>query len=156
MDRDERPSRTDDPGPASAADRGVIVLDNIVKRFGKRLVLNHVSLAIEKGKTTVIIGPSGCGKTVLIKHIIVLLRPTEGAVYFKGQRIDRLHERALDPVRTHFGFLFQAGALFDSLTVAENIAFPVRQHRRIQHATELEDLVRDKLAMGSPPSSGRQ
>ena len=72
-----------------------IEVRNLTKRFGEKLVLNNVSLSLEKGKTTVIIGPSGCGKTILIKHFIVLVRPSEGEVYFKGQRIDHLGEREL-------------------------------------------------------------
>ena len=68
----------------------IIVIKSLVKRFGERMVLDNVSLAIEKGKTTVIIGPSGCGKTVLLKHMVLLLRPTSGEIYFKEQRIDTL------------------------------------------------------------------
>jgi len=84
---------------------------------------------------------------VLLKHLIVLLRPTEGQVYFKGQRIDDLGERRLEEVRTQFGFLFQGGALFDSLTVAENILFPVRRHSAIQDVRAMQELVKAKLAM---------
>ncbi|UCE49962.1 MAG: ATP-binding cassette domain-containing protein, partial [Phycisphaerales bacterium] len=128
-------------------DDGVIVLENITKRFGERVVLDNVSLAVEKGKTTVVIGPSGCGKTVLVKHLIVLLRPNSGEVYFKNQRIDNLSENALNKVRTHYGFLFQGGALFDSLSVTENIIFPIRQHRVITDWKQIEELVKSKLAM---------
>jgi phospholipid/cholesterol/gamma-HCH transport system ATP-binding protein len=95
----------------------------------------------------VVIGPSGCGKTVLIKHLILLLRPTSGEVYFKGRRIDNLRERHLNKVRTHYGFLFQGGALFDSLSVMENIIFPIRQHCEITDWEKVEDLVKAKLAM---------
>ncbi|HDZ69095.1 MAG TPA: ATP-binding cassette domain-containing protein, partial [Phycisphaerales bacterium] len=105
------------------------------------------SLAIEKGKTTVVIGPSGCGKTVLIKHLIVLLRPSAGEVYFEKRRIDNLSESELNKIRTHYGFLFQGGALFDSLSVAENIMFPIKQHYRITDYSGLEELVKTKLAM---------
>ncbi len=126
---------------------GVIVLKGITKRFGKNVVLDGVSVAIEKGKTTVVIGPSGCGKTVLIKHLILLLRPNEGEVYFKGRRIDNISEAEINEVRTHYGFLFQGGALFDSLTVAENILFPLEQHTRIEDWTAANELVRSKLAM---------
>lgn len=126
---------------------GVIVLKNVIKKFGSKVVLDNVSLALEKGKTTVIIGPSGCGKTVLIKHLILLLRPTFGEVYFKGGRIDNLRERHLNKVRTHYGFLFQGGALFDSLSVFENIIFPLRQHSRITDWKQVEELVKSKLAM---------
>jgi len=125
----------------------IIVIKDLVKKFGERLVIDHVCLTIEKGQTTVIIGPSGCGKTVLIKHIIGLLRPTSGQICFKGRRIDNLSERELDKVRTHFGFLFQGGALFDSLTVAENIAFPIRQHANATDPKVLDEVVKEKLAM---------
>ncbi|MHC4616527.1 MAG: ABC transporter ATP-binding protein [Planctomycetota bacterium] len=126
---------------------GIIVLRNLTKQFGDNVVLDNISLAIEKGKTTVIIGPSGCGKTVLIKHLIVLLRPTAGEVYFKKQRIDTLAESQLNRIRTHYGFLFQGGALFDSLSVAENITFPILQHFKATNSRKLEDLVKVKLAM---------
>lgn len=125
----------------------IIALKNITKKFGNNIVLDNVSLAIEKGKTTVIIGPSGCGKTVLIKHLIVLLRPNFGEIYFKNQRIDNLSERELNKIRTHYGFLFQGGALFDSLSVTENIIFPIRQHSRITDWKQIEELVKAKLAM---------
>ncbi len=128
-------------------DGGIIVLENITKKFGTKTVLDNVSLAIEKGKTTVVIGPSGCGKTVLVKHLIVLLRPNSGEVYFKNQRIDDLSENALNKVRTQYGFLFQGGALFDSLNVTENIVFPIRQHHQITDWKAVEELVKSKLAM---------
>ena len=130
-----------------ANSNGVLAVKNVTKRFGPQLVLDNVSLKIEKGKTTVVIGPSGCGKTVLIKHLIVLLRPTSGEVYFKGQRVDNLSEQELNEVRTHYGFLFQGGALFDSLTVFENIIFPIRQHVKIKEWRDVEDVVKAKLAM---------
>ena len=132
---------------AGANSECIIVLKNLTKNFRKNVVLDNISLSIEKGKTTVVIGPSGCGKTVLIKHMIVLLRPSSGEVYFKGQRIDNLEEHELNTIRTHFGFLFQGGALFDSLTVAENIMFPVRQHYKVTNHTGVDELVKSKLAM---------
>ncbi|HBG26778.1 MAG: hypothetical protein A2Y10_05540 [Planctomycetes bacterium GWF2_41_51] len=125
----------------------LITLKNLTKRFGKLAVLDDVSLSFEKGKTTVIIGPSGCGKTVLIKHIIVLLRPSEGEVYFHNERIDNLHEKQLAKVRTQMGFLFQSGALFDSMTVEENILFPVMQHTKIRDRAKLQEIAKAKLAM---------
>ncbi|NLH42710.1 MAG: ATP-binding cassette domain-containing protein [Planctomycetes bacterium] len=125
----------------------MIEVRNLSKRFGRKLVLDNISLSVEKGKTTVIIGPSGCGKTVLIKHFIVLQRPTEGEVYFKGRRVDNLSERNLNEIRTQFGYLFQEGALFDSMTVAENIMFPIRQHVKIRNWREVDEVVKMKLAM---------
>ena len=132
-------------------DDGIIVVKNLTKRFdnhtGKITVLDNVSIAIEKGKTTVIIGPSGCGKTVFIKHLIVLERPTEGKVYLKGGRIDHLSESQLEKVRMQFGFCFQMSALFDSMTVFENIIFPLQQHQKIRDWKAAEQLVKDKLSM---------
>ena len=125
----------------------VIEVKSLVKRFGDKLVLDQISLALEKGKTTVIIGPSGCGKTVLMKHFIALERPSEGEVFYQGRRIDNLSERELSEIRTAFGYLFQEGALFDSMSVAENIMFPMRQHFRVKDWREIEDMVKAKLAM---------
>jgi len=126
---------------------GIIVLKDVIKKFSAKVVLDNISLAVEKGKTTVVIGPSGCGKTVLIKHLILLLRPTSGEVYFKGQRIDNFSEGQLNQIRTHYGFLFQGGALFDSLSVAENIIFPIRQHCEKPDWNQVGELVKSKLAM---------
>lgn len=128
-------------------DNSIIVVKNLTKKFGDNLVLDNISLAIEKGKTTVVIGPSGCGKTVLIKNFIVLLRPSAGEVYFKEKRIDNLDESELNKIRTHYGFLFQEGALFDSLSVAENIMFPIRQHYKMTDWRQAEEIVKTKLAM---------
>ena len=126
---------------------GILVTQNLHKRFGDAVVLDNISLAIEEGKTTVIIGPSGCGKTVFMKHLIVLERPTEGMVFFRGRRIDPLDEKELAKIRTRFGFCFQMGALFDSLTVYENIVFPIRQHVKKIDSKALDELVKQKLAM---------
>ena len=126
---------------------GMLTVKNLTKMFGTNVVLDNISLNIEEGKTTVIIGPSGCGKTVLVKHLIALLRPTHGEVYFKDHRIDNLNEKELHKIRTHYGFLFQGGALFDSLSVTENIIFPIRQHCKITNWKDVEDLVKSKLAM---------
>jgi len=126
---------------------GVLSVKNLTKKFGTNVVLDNISLTIENGKTTVIIGPSGCGKTVLVKHLIVLLRPNSGEVYFKDHRIDNISENELNKIRTHYGFLFQGGALFDSLNVTENIIFPIRQHCKITDWKEVEELVKSKLAM---------
>ena len=92
---------------AEAKSDGIVVLKNLTKELGGHVVLDNISLTIEKGKTTVVIGSSGCGKTVLIKHFIVLMRPSSGEVYFKNKRIDNLPENELNKIRTHYGFLFQ-------------------------------------------------
>ena len=117
---------------------GVLEVRGLTKKFGAKLVLDNISVSIEKGKTTVVIGPSGCGKTVFIKHLVTLLRPTFGEVYFDNKRIDNLDENELNKIRTHYGFLFQGGALFDSLSVSENILFPIRQHFKITDWRQVE------------------
>ena len=126
---------------------GLIVLKGITKHFGRRVVLDEIDLVIEEGKTTVVIGPSGCGKTVLIKHMIVLERPSSGEVYYRGERIDDKSGDELAEIRSHYGFCFQMGALFDSLTVYENIIFPIRQHRKITDWRKVDEMVKQKLAM---------
>jgi phospholipid/cholesterol/gamma-HCH transport system ATP-binding protein len=122
----------------------LIELRNITKRFGPNLVLNNVSLSVEEGQSLVIIGASGSGKSVMLKHIVGLLKPDLGQVWFDGARIDTLSERRLQPIRTQIGFLFQMGALFDSATVFDNIAFPVREHTRKSDA-EVKEIVQEKL-----------
>jgi phospholipid/cholesterol/gamma-HCH transport system ATP-binding protein len=134
-------------GHENARHEAIVEVRDLTKRFGPKVVLDSITLSIEKSKTTVVIGPSGCGKTVLIKHFIVLVRPSEGQVLFQGRRIDALGEGELSEIRTHFGYLFQEGALFDSMTVAENIMFPIRQNYRVRNWQEVEDIVKAKLAM---------
>lgn len=119
-------------------DRPIIRLEKLRKSFNGTPVLCGLSLDVQRGHTTVIIGPSGCGKTVLLKHVIGLLRPDAGEVYFDGTRITELSERALTPIRRRIGFVFQGSALFDSMTVAENIYFPLIEHG-IRNRKELED-----------------
>src|SRR5438477_10685222 len=94
--------------------------------FGRQQILSGLNLDIERGQTLVVIGESGCGKTVLLKLIIALLRPTVGRVLFDGKVLADLRERDLTGQRLRFGFLFQGAALFDSLTVYDNVAFGLR------------------------------
>ena len=124
----------------------IIELQEVSKRFGRTQVLRSVDLKLARGQTTVIIGESGSGKSVLLKHMVGLLRPDRGKVYFEGQRVDQFHEKDWGPVRRHFGFLFQMGALFDSLTVAENVAFPLREHLKLSER-EIHRIVTEKLAL---------
>lgn len=109
----------------------ILSLRNVHKAFHHLQVLAGVNLDIEEGKTTVVLGPSGSGKSVMLKHIVGLLRPDSGEIYFDGERIDHLKERDLTDVRLQIGLLFQGGALFDSLTVEENIEFPLREHTKL-------------------------
>lgn len=134
-------------GSGGAAD-GVPVMQfaNVHKAFGAQRVLRGVDLALRAGETTVVIGESGAGKSVILKHMVGLLRPDHGEVRFRGERVDRMNTGQLDRLRERFGFLFQLGALFDSLTVAENIAFPVTEHTRRSRA-EVSRIVSEKLRM---------
>jgi phospholipid/cholesterol/gamma-HCH transport system ATP-binding protein len=108
-------------------------------------VLRDVDLRIPAGQTLAVIGESGCGKTVLLKTIIGLIRPSQGSVRVDGQELARLSDRQLTELRTRFGFVFQSAALFDSLTIGQNVAFPLRQHRRMADH-EIQQVVRDALA----------
>ncbi len=124
----------------------LIRLQNIHKAFGKLVVLNGLNLEVHNHETLVVIGPSGTGKSVLLKHLVGLLNPDQGEIYFKGQRVDHLNETQWDPIRRNFGFLFQMGALFDSLSVQDNIAFPLREHGKYAE-TQITEIVHDKLSM---------
>ena len=113
----------------------MIQVRDLKKNFNGLTVLDGVSFRIENGESVAIIGRSGCGKSVLLKHLIGLLKPDEGEVLIDGENIVPMDERQLLRVRRKFGMLFQGSALFDSMTVAENVAFGLRRH---EHLTEAE------------------
>jgi phospholipid/cholesterol/gamma-HCH transport system ATP-binding protein len=119
----------------------MIEVRNLQKRFGSHMVLDQVSLRIERGESVVIIGRSGGGKSVLLKHLIGLLKPEAGQVLIDGEDIVPMDERQLLRVRRKFGMLFQSAALFDSMTVAENVAFAFRRDRTLP-----EPAIRRKVA----------
>jgi len=134
----------------------LIDLRHISKRFGALIVLRDVSLSIEGGKCIVVIGASGTGKSVLLKHIVGLLKPDGGEVWFDGRRIDNLPERKLMLVRLRFGFLFQMGALFDSMNVEDNVGFPLVEHTH-KSPDEIRQIVQQKLALvGLPQEVGKK
>ncbi|MFN3167256.1 MAG: ABC transporter ATP-binding protein [Phycisphaeraceae bacterium] len=112
----------------SSGDGPIVRVCNLHKSFGRHQVLRGIDLDFERGKTTVILGPSGTGKSVLLKHIVGLIKPDEGEVYFDSERVDQLKEPELVPVRKRIGYMFQLGALFDSMTIGENVAFPLVEH----------------------------
>jgi phospholipid/cholesterol/gamma-HCH transport system ATP-binding protein len=134
--------------PLTPAGDAIISLRSVSKSFGSLHVLRNLNLDIHRGQTTVILGPSGTGKSVLLKHIVGLLRPDSGEVWFEGRRVDHLPERDFVQVRTKFGFLFQMGALFDSMTVGQNVMFPLTEHTNMsldeqrQRCREVLSLVR--------------
>ena len=139
----------------SAAAEPIISVQGISKSFGTVQALTDVSIEVPRGRTTVVLGPSGCGKSVMLKHIIGLLKPDAGTVTFDGRRIDRLNERDLVDVRTRVGFLFQQGALFDSMTVGQNIAFPLRQHTELPVHERRERVNRMLELVGVPGTADR-
>ena len=125
----------------------MIEIKNLHKSFNSNKVLQGVDLEIDTGETMVIIGRSGCGKSVLIKHIVGLLYPDEGHVKVEGKVVDEMSMNELYELRTKFGFLFQGSALFDSMTVEENISLPLVESRKRYSRFEIEKKVAEKLEM---------
>ncbi len=128
----------------------LIEFRKVFKRFGRQVVLNGVDLSVQEGESLVILGASGSGKSVMLKHMVGLLQPDSGEVWFDGQRIDELSERKLADIRVQFGFLFQMGALFDSMNVEENVGFPLVEHTR-KTPDEVSKIVDQKLRMVGLP-----
>lgn len=126
------------------------------KSFNGQAVLKGVDLAIPKGEVTVIIGPSGSGKTVFLKHVIGLLKPDRGQVLVDGVDIGRLKGRELNDFRRRFGMLFQGAALFDSLTVFDNVAFPLIESSRGEKPPDLKRVVEEKLALVGLAGAGNK
>ncbi len=123
----------------------MIEIRDLHKSFGGRTVLDGITLDVERGTTFVVLGGSGSGKTVLMKHVIGLLRPDSGTVRVDGIAIGELEGRALTEARRMFGMVFQGAALFDSMTVFENVAFPLKERQRGIDAGELRRRVIEKL-----------
>jgi phospholipid/cholesterol/gamma-HCH transport system ATP-binding protein len=130
---------------SNATHEPLVQLERLGVDFGRLRVLRDIDLKIPRGQTLAIIGESGCGKTVLLKTIIGLLQPTRGKACFDGRNLARLSDRELTNERTRFGFLFQQAALFDSMTVARNVAFSLRQHTT-KRTDEIRRIVVDRLA----------
>lgn len=112
-----------------------IEVTNLVTHYGDREVLKNISFSIPQGKTTVILGGSGCGKSTLLKHLIGLLKPTSGHISINGKDITVMNESALNEVRKKMGVLFQGAALLNSMTLADNVALPIREHTKLKEAT---------------------
>ncbi|MBF5040837.1 ABC transporter ATP-binding protein [Aggregicoccus sp. 17bor-14] len=125
----------------------MIQVVDLHKAFGESHVLQGIDLQIPAGSTCVILGGSGSGKTVLMKHMIGLLKPDSGQMIIDGEDIVPMGVDALERVRRKFGMVFQAAALFDSMNVYENVAFPLREHRRKMPEEQVRETVRAKLAL---------
>jgi phospholipid/cholesterol/gamma-HCH transport system ATP-binding protein len=124
----------------------VVEVENLVRKFGDRTVIDNLSFTIHRGDTMVIMGGSGCGKSTLLRHIIGVMKPTSGSVRIFGEEITAMKERQIEEIRRRFGMLFQSGALLASLTVGENVALPLLQHTDMS-VGEIEEIVTQKLQM---------
>lgn len=120
--------------------------DEVYKSFDSKEVLRGLTLLIRRGEVLVILGGSGTGKTVILKHIVGLVPPDKGRVFVNGEDISEFDENALLPVRRRVGFLFQGGALFDSMSVFDNVAFPLREHTQMTEP-EIASKVQEKLKL---------
>jgi phospholipid/cholesterol/gamma-HCH transport system ATP-binding protein len=130
----------------AAAGEPIIRLVNVWKEFAGNLVFQDLVLEFRRAATTVVLGPSGVGKSVMLKLILGLLKPDRGRIFLDGTDTTDLSERDLVPIRTRFGMVFQGAALFDFLSVRENVAFALREHKRLRE-DEVERIVREKLAL---------
>jgi len=124
----------------------MIIIKNITKSFENRLVLSNISFDIEDSDTMVVMGASGSGKSVLLKLIVGLLKPDEGEIWIDGKEVTKLSEKQMDEVRKNIGMVFQSGALFDSLTVGENIAFSLVRRTNMSKS-DIAKTVAEKLEM---------
>ncbi|MCK4384850.1 MAG: ABC transporter ATP-binding protein [candidate division Zixibacteria bacterium] len=124
----------------------MIEIKDVHKNFGGNEVLRGVDLTIQKGETMVVIGRSGCGKSVLLKHIIGLLKPDQGKILVDGEDMTSYNDNQLNELRKRFGMLFQASALFDSMTVAENVGLGLREHTQMPEA-EIKKKVKETLKL---------
>ncbi len=124
----------------------IIQMRGVRKTFGPQIVLDQLGLDIYRCKTHVVIGPSGCGKSVLLKVMTGLFTPDEGEVLFEGEDITKFTRKKLFQMRIHFGMLFQGAALFDSMTVGENVALPLKKHTDMDDA-EIGRVVCEKLSL---------
>ncbi|MBM4776862.1 MAG: ABC transporter ATP-binding protein [Archangiaceae bacterium] len=125
----------------------MIQIVDLHKSFGSHEVLSGITLDVPAGSTLVILGGSGSGKTVLMKHMIGLLKPDSGRVIIDGEDIVPLGAEGLEKMRRKFGMVFQAAALFDSMTVFENVSFPLREHRKELAEDQIRALVKEKLGI---------
>ena len=136
---------TDDASP-------IIEVNNLKVQFAGQTVLRDIGLSVPRGQTLAVIGESGCGKTVLLKSLIGLIRPTQGEVLFDGRDVNKLKEREMTRQRIRFGFVFQNAALFDSMTIGQNVSFPLKQHTD-KPLSEIREIVFQRLREVGLPES---
>ena len=134
------------------AQEALVEIKDLSVSFGSQEVLRNINLEIPAGQTLALLGESGCGKTVLMKSVIGLVQPTLGQVSFDGEDINELNDRQLSHIRLRFGFVFQNAALFDSMTIGQNVAFPLRQHGRFTN-DQIREMVLSRLSEVGLPDS---
>lgn len=137
------------------APQSLLSVRDLTKRLGGRLILKGVSLDVAPAERIVIIGRSGGGKSVFLKHIIGLLKPDSGTVHYHGTELSKMGEEALNPYRRRIGMLFQNGALFDSMSVEENLAFPLREEHKL-NTQQIRERVAEALEMVDLPGQQRK
>jgi phospholipid/cholesterol/gamma-HCH transport system ATP-binding protein len=145
-----------DPTPPPLAQGETIVeFDNVYKAYARREILAGVSLKIRRGEVLCVLGPSGTGKSVTIRHVNGLEKPDKGDIKVFGQSIINLSEEELSPIRRRVAMLFQGGALFDSMSVEQNVAFPLKEHTK-KSDSEIAELVAEKLTMVGLPGTQKK
>jgi phospholipid/cholesterol/gamma-HCH transport system ATP-binding protein len=152
------PEKPADAAPAkrAASDTPLVEARGVHVQFGRNAVLRDINLKIPRGQTLAVIGESGCGKTVFLKTVIGLVMPSRGEMLIEGRNLATLSDKELTRERTRFGFVFQQAALFDSMTIAQNVTFPLRQHTQKSEA-EMRDTMIGLLAeVGLPESVARK
>jgi len=124
----------------------VIKSDNVVRKFGDRIVLNGISLEVYRGETFVIMGGSGCGKSTFLRHVIGALKPDSGSIQLLGKDLAGLNEDGMDKLRKRIGMCYQSSALFDSMTVGQNVSLPLREHTKLDKSV-IDIVVKMKLEL---------
>ncbi len=143
---------SDKSNSIASNDESVVRLENVSVRFGSQEVLRNLDFEVPQGQTLAVIGESGCGKTVLLKTVIGLIRPTMGRVWFDRYHLAEMRKPLLMRIRRRFGFVFQQAALFDSMTIGQNVAFPLRQHGRYSEQ-DIHRIVRERVEEVGLPES---
>jgi len=131
------------------ADTGIVEIKNLTKRFADLLVLENINESVRRGENLVVFGRSGSGKSVLLKCIIGLMHPDDGEIFINGQNVQKLSIKELNKVRKNIGFLFQGAALYDSMTIRENLSFPLKRHFDHMTPIQVEEKVRATLDLVS-------
>jgi phospholipid/cholesterol/gamma-HCH transport system ATP-binding protein len=131
------------------ADTRIVEIKNLTKRFGENLVLENINESVRRGENLVVFGRSGSGKSVLLKCIIGLMHPDNGEIFINGQNVLKLPLKELNKVRKNIGFLFQSAALYDSMTIRENLSFPLKRHFEHMTPVQVEEKVRMTLDLVS-------